>query len=69
MPDRILSRITYLALAAVTIALGLWVHLGAKTLGPDARDVLGDALWGAMMAWFVGVIAPRASPLARSGVA
>jgi hypothetical protein len=69
VPDRLVPRIAYLALAAATIALGLWVHLGATMLGSDARDVLGDSLWGAMMAWFVGVVAPRASLLARSGVA
>jgi hypothetical protein len=67
--DRIVSRITYLALAAATIALGLWVHLGAKTLDTDTRDVLGDALWGAMIAWFVGAVAPRGPLFARSGVA
>ena len=32
------------------IAAGLLVHRQGTVLGPTAQDVLGDALWGTMMA-------------------
>jgi hypothetical protein len=35
-------------------------------LGPVARDVLGDALWAAMIAWWAGALAPRARLVVRS---
>jgi hypothetical protein len=66
---RLSSRIWFVALAAGTIALGLWVHRGGLGLGATARDVLGDALWAAMMAWWVGAAAPGARLMTRSGVA
>src|SRR4051794_8601075 len=50
MATRLSSRMTYVALAAGTMALGLWVHRWGTALGPVAQDVVGDALWGAMMA-------------------
>lgn len=59
----------YVALAAVTIALGLWVHLGGAALGANAQDVLGDALWAAMIAWWIGAIAPSRRLASRSAVA
>jgi hypothetical protein len=40
MSDRIPARIAYVALAAGTIAVGLWVHRGGSSLGADARDGL-----------------------------
>jgi hypothetical protein len=63
------ARASYLALAAATIALGLWVHHAGNALGPVGRDVLGDALWAAMMVWLVGAVAPRARTLPRRAVA
>ena len=70
MVDRVVARrATYLVLAGATIAVGLWVHLSAKALGADTRDVLGDALWAVMMVWLISVIAPRAQLLTRSMVA
>lgn len=62
-------RLPYLALAVGTIALGLLVHLGGAALGPVARDVLGDALWAAMLAWWLGALAPAASPWRRGAAA
>ena len=62
------ARLTYIALALVTIALGLWVHRGAA-LGAVARDLLGDALWATMIAWWIGAVAPRMQLTARSAVA
>lgn len=63
------SRAAYLALALVTISLGLVVHRAGAALGPVARDVAGDALWAAMVLWWIGVIAPRAPWRARATVA
>ena len=62
------ARLAYIALALVTIALGLWVHRGAA-LGPVARDVLGDALWATMIAWWIGAVAPRMPLTVRSAMA
>ena len=59
-------RARYLALALATIGLGLTVHWGGSALPPAVRDVLGDALWAAMVAWWAGVAAPRARPGAHS---
>ena len=64
-----LSRATYVALALGTIALGLIVHLRGAVLGAVPRDVLGDALWAVMIAWWIGALAPRAGLSARSAVA
>jgi hypothetical protein len=63
------QRAPFIALAATTIAVGLLVHLGGAALGRDARDVLGDALWAAMVAWWAGAAAPRARLAARSAAA
>jgi hypothetical protein len=56
------------ALAVVTIAIGLFVHLRGAMLQSDVRDVLGDALWAMMIAWWIGALAPRVAPT-RRGVA
>ena len=60
-------RARFVALAMATIAVGLVVHLAGGALGAAARDVLGDALWGAMIAWWIGALAPQA-PRATRGV-
>jgi hypothetical protein len=62
-------RTAFLALAAATIAVGLAVHLRGGALHPVARDVLGDALWAMMIAWCVGMLAPRTPLALRSGAA
>ena len=62
-------RAAFLALACATIVAGLVVHLRGAALGPVARDVLGDALWALMIAWWAGVLAPRARCAVRSTVA
>lgn len=43
------------------MALGLVVHWRGAALGPTLRDELGDALWAAMVAWWVGAVAPGVS--------
>jgi len=52
------SRWRCLLLAVGTIALGLAVHLHGDGLSPAMRDVLGDALWAAMVVWLVAAVAP-----------
>jgi len=51
-------RARYVALAVATIAVGLAVHWRGGALSPVVRDVLGDALWAAMVMWIVGAVAP-----------
>ena len=56
----------YIALALATIAVGLLVHFGGGVALPAAfRDILGDALWAMMMAWWISALAPRARPRTR----
>jgi hypothetical protein len=62
-------RARFIAVALVTIAVGLAVHLRGGALGPAAQDVLGDALWAAMIAWWMGALAPRTRLFVRSAVA
>ena len=68
-PARIPARVFYLIAVIATIALGLWVHTRAPALGADARDILGDALWAAMMTCCVAVLVPRMSLGTRGAVA
>ena len=63
------SRATYLALAVVTILVGLLVHLRGAVLGPVIRDMAGDALWAAMVTWWVGVLSPASRPVVRGAAA
>ncbi len=63
MPDWLRARTRNLALAVGTIVLGLAVHLRGDALSPGVRDVLGDALWAAMVVWGIAAVAPA---LARS---
>jgi hypothetical protein len=62
-------RLTYVALALSTIAIGLAEHRGGGSLGATVRDVVGDALWAAMIVWWLGALAPGARPWSRYGVA
>jgi hypothetical protein len=66
---RLRTRTPYIALALGTIALGLGVHWRGGVLGSTLRDVLGDALWAAMVAWWVGAVAPGTSLRIRAAVA
>ena len=66
---RFTPRIVYLGLAGLTIVLGLLVHRGVIPFGASATDVLGDALWAAMMVWWISAVVPGAPLLARGGVA
>ena len=62
-------RATYVALAVATIMLGLVADRFASGLDPVACDVLGDALWAAMMVWLVSAIMPNARLVARMAAA
>jgi hypothetical protein len=55
------SRAIYVALALVTICVGLLVHLRGTGLDPVVRDMCGDALWATMIAWWIGALAPLAT--------
>ena len=69
MTSSIPARITFVALALGTIALGLVVHYhGQAALSAGVRDVLGDALWAAMIGWWIGAVAPGTA-LWRRGLA
>jgi hypothetical protein len=63
------ARVIFIALAFLTIAIGLVVHLAGGALPPAFRDVLGDALWASMIFWWVGAVSPRASVVSRGVVA
>ena len=54
-------RLLHAAAALATIALGLALRGLRRALPPTLGDVLGDALWAAMMFWWMGALAPRAS--------
>jgi hypothetical protein len=56
----------FAGLALGTIVVGLFVHLRWESLGPIMRDVLGDVLWAAMIAWAIGAVAPGVLLLRRS---
>jgi hypothetical protein len=51
-------RARYVWFAVATIALGLLVH-GSGTMFGALRDPLGDALWAAMMTWWISAAMPR----------
>jgi hypothetical protein len=56
-------------MAVGTIAVGLVVHWRATALPLTVRDVLGDALWAMMAAWWIGALAPEMRLGSRAGVA
>ena len=56
--DGLNARLRYIALAVGTMAVGLLVHRRGGALSPAVRDVLGDALWAAMMTWWIAAAAP-----------
>jgi hypothetical protein len=62
-------RLRYVAAALLTVAVGLGVHLGGSFLPPAVRDVIGDALWAAMMFLWISALWPSAHVAARASVA
>jgi hypothetical protein len=69
MPPWLRARAPYVALALGTIALGLGVHLGGAPLGRAVRDALGDALWAALVGWWMAAAARDAPLRTRAAVA
>jgi hypothetical protein len=69
MPRWLHARTRYVALAVGTIVLGLAVHGRGGALPPVVRDVLGDALWAAMVAWWIAAVAPAMRLAWRAAVA
>jgi hypothetical protein len=63
------ARARFAAFAVVTIFAGIGVHFHGAPLGYTVRDVLGDALWGMMIYWWVAALAPAAPMRVRAGVA
>lgn len=62
-------RRTYFILLLITVTIGLTVHLHGIGLGALARDILGDALWAAMIVWLVSLAVPNGGLLQRASVA
>jgi hypothetical protein len=69
IPRWLSTRTRYVALAVGTIGLGLVVHLRGGFLSPDLRDILGDALWAAMVVWWISAAAPALRLPRRAAVA
>jgi hypothetical protein len=63
------ARAAYAALAIATIVVGLAVYLGGLAMSPAVRDVAGDALWAAMLTWWISALVPRMALGARAAVA
>ena len=69
MRPRPRARLSYVALAAGTVGVGLLVHLRGTALSAAPRDVLGDALWAMMIVWGVSAVLPDARRSTRGLVA
>lgn len=61
-----MTRRAYLSAALLTVAIGLGVHRAGGAIPPAVRDVLGDALWAAMVYWWIGALAPRTALATRA---
>ena len=62
-------RARFAAFAVVTIFAGIGVHFHGAPLGYTVRDIIGDALWGMMIYWWVAAVAPEAAVRVRASVA
>ena len=69
MTSELRDRLAYVGLALSTIGLGLGVHVGGGGLAPVARDFFGDALWAAMLVWWVSAVSPSRALWLRASVA
>ena len=69
MASPLRARLGFAALALGTIAVGLFVHWRGTLLPAALRDVLGDALWAMMIAWWIGAMAPNTRATPRAGLA
>ena len=64
-----LRRSIYVGLALVTIGAGLAFRSFSGNLPHALRDVTGDALWAAMLFWWVSAAAPAVRLRSRIAVA
>lgn len=62
------ARARFAAFAVVTIFAGIGVHFHGAPLGYTVRDIIGDALWGMMIYWWVAALAPDARIGLRAGI-
>jgi len=69
MASPLRARLGFVALALGTIAVGLAVHWRGTLLPATLRDLLGDALWAMMIAWWIGALAPNTRLTSRAGLA
>ncbi|MGH7653172.1 MAG: DUF2809 domain-containing protein [Gemmatimonadaceae bacterium] len=69
MASPLRARLGFAALAFGTIAVGLFVHWRGTLLPAALRDILGDALWAMMIAWWIGAVAPATRVAPRAGLA
>lgn len=53
----------------LTVGAGLLVHLRGAALGAAAQDIAGDALWAAMMVWWVALLLPLREWRVRGAIA
>ena len=54
-------RGVYVGLLLATVMTGFAVHMHGHFLGGLVRDVLGDALWAAMIVWLLALVLPSAT--------
>jgi hypothetical protein len=64
-----MHRSRYGVFVVITVVIGLAVHFHGIGLGASLRDVLGDALWAAMIFWLISAASPNAATPARVAVA
>ena len=69
MPSPFRTRLGFVGLAVATVAIGLLLHFHGTALDRTVRDVLGDALWAMMIAWWLGALAPQARAVVRASIA
>jgi hypothetical protein len=69
MPTWLRGRLPFVGFALAAIAAGLVVHGYGDALSPTVRDVLGDALWAAMLTAWVGALNPSIGPWRRGMIA
>ena len=61
-----MRRLSFVALALGTIALGLAVFRGGIVETPWLRDAVGDALWAVMLFWWFGALTPTTATSVRA---
>ena len=64
-----MSRVRYATLALIAIGGGLALRAGGPSLSPTVADISGDALWAAMVFWWISAAWPRGRPVSRAAIA